>query len=78
MHRISICMGSSCFSRGNRRNLEILEKYIQARSIEAQVDLSGSRCLEKCAVGPVINIDGEQHCRVDEGMLLDILERTFE
>ena len=26
---ISVCMGSSCFARGNNENLEFIEKYIR-------------------------------------------------
>ena len=31
-HDIVICMGSSCFARGNKRNLKIIEEYPKGMS----------------------------------------------
>ena len=74
---ITICMGSSCFSRGNRVNLEILEDFIAKHHLDATIDLVGSRCTGKCAAGPVICIDETLYQHVDSGMLIDLLERQF-
>ena len=55
---ITVCMGSSCFARGNDQNLEFIENYIKENGLEAQVDLSGTRCSGNCADGPNIVING--------------------
>ena len=34
MKTIKICMGSSCFARGNDQNLEFIEKYIKENNLE--------------------------------------------
>ena len=33
-HTITICMGSSCFARGNKRNLKIIEEYLARYKID--------------------------------------------
>lgn len=75
--KITICMGSSCFSRGNQANLDILEAYIANHNLQADIDLVGSRCEKKCAAGPLITIDGQSYTQVDAGTLRDILKKKF-
>ena len=38
---IKICMGSSCFARGNADNLEFIEKYIKDNNLEADIEVYG-------------------------------------
>ncbi|HSV27741.1 MAG TPA: (2Fe-2S) ferredoxin domain-containing protein [Sedimentisphaerales bacterium] len=75
--KITICMGSSCFSRGNSINLEILEEFIAHNRLEQSVELIGSRCLGQCSAGPLIHVDNEIYSQVDRGALLDILHKKF-
>lgn len=77
--RIVICVGSSCFSRGNARNVEIAEKYLEEHNLqdEVDVDLSGGLCAGCCAEGPNIIINGKIYNRVDSGVMRDLLKSTF-
>lgn len=70
---ITVCMGSSCFARGNSQNLEFIENYIKENGLEAQIDLAGARCEGKCATGPNIVINGTEYNEVDEDKLKEIL-----
>lgn len=74
---ITICMGSSCFARGNRENLEVVETYLHAHRIAAEVEFVGCRCRGECGRGPNIEINGTLHHNVDTGTLLDLLEYYF-
>ena len=56
-HNIKVCMGSSCFARGNLDNLNFLESYIKENNLEADIELTGALCQEKCSSGPNIYID---------------------
>ena len=56
-HNIKVCMGSSCFARGNLDNLNFLESYIKENNLEADIELTGALCKEKCSSGPNIYID---------------------
>lgn len=73
-HEIKICMGSSCFARGNDKNLNFIENYITAKGLDAEIELLGSRCENKCATGPNIMIDGQYYNEVDEGKLQLIMD----
>ncbi|MGL6195069.1 MAG: NAD(P)H-dependent oxidoreductase subunit E [Thermoguttaceae bacterium] len=72
---IVICMGSSCFARGNEENLRVIENFIEAHDCSDQVSLTGKCCLRKCADGPNVIIDGEHYPKMDKGTLLDILNK---
>ncbi len=72
--KIRICMGSSCFRRGNRKNLEFIETYIDEHGCVADVELVGSRCEELCRKGPNIQINGRMFHEVTQEMLFDILQ----
>jgi NADH:ubiquinone oxidoreductase subunit E len=71
--KITVCMGSSCFARGNGANLEMIEEWIALHGIEADVDLSGTRCEGRCAAGPNLLVNGRLFERVDRETLFDIL-----
>lgn len=49
---ITVCMGSSCFARGNAENLSFIENFVKEKGLDAKIDLCGSRCENKCATGP--------------------------
>ena len=40
-HNIKVCMGSSCFARGNLENLNFLENYIKENNLQNSVKLLG-------------------------------------
>lgn len=75
--RIVICMGSSCFARGNRENLEVLERFLEEHDLRARVELAGSRCEDDCREGPNILINGVAHHRIDSESLIDVLNAAF-
>ncbi|MCC8181085.1 MAG: (2Fe-2S) ferredoxin domain-containing protein [Planctomycetes bacterium] len=70
---VSLCMGSSCFTRGNNRLLQALEDTIKANAWEERVILTGLRCENRCGQGPNVFIDGKLHQGLDAGTLLDLL-----
>lgn len=72
--KITVCMGSSCFARGNAQNLEFIENYIKENGLDAEIELSGARCEGKCATGPNIIIDGVEYSEMDEEKLEQILK----
>lgn len=71
-------MGSSCFARGNALNLKTIEEYIAKNHLDAEVELGGIRCGGQCSEGPNIAIDDVIYHEVDQGTLLDILEKHFK
>lgn len=77
--KIVICMGSSCFARGNEKNLELCEKFLAERGLQDEVDceLSGSLCTGNCAAGPVVIANDKVYTHVDAGVMTDILKGLF-
>lgn len=58
---VVVCMGSSCFSRGNSLTLKMLQEYIRDNGIEHRVELKGSLCEDDCKCGPNISINGTRY-----------------
>ena len=56
---VSVCMGSSCYPRGNVKILAFLKEYVHAHKLEDKIDLKGNLCEGLCKDGPVVKIDGE-------------------
>ena len=77
--KIVICIGSSCFSRGNTKNVEIAEKYLEENGYkdEVDVDLSGSLSQGHCAEGPIVVINDRIYTKVDTGLMLDLLRQAL-
>ena len=75
--KIMICMGSSCFARGNEDNLRLIEDYIRKHQLEERIDLSGRCCAKQCAEGPNISIDGILYNRISKEQLLELLDEKF-
>lgn len=76
VHKIQICMGSSCFSRGNGLNAEILQRLVADGKLKAELaeaEVSGTLCEGLCKDGPIVVIDGVVHKRVTATTLSDIL-----
>lgn len=60
-----------------QQNLQVIQRFLDEHGLEAEVELTGLRCCDKCAKGPNINIDGVEYNNIDQGSLLDILEKHF-
>ena len=71
--QIRICLGSSCFSRGNNTNLGAIKKYLSENNLEAEIDL----CEELCSKGPIIRIDDKVYEEVNLSRLYKILQEEF-
>lgn len=74
---IKICMGSSCFSRGNRQTLQVIQKYLKEHQLEHDVILKGAHCFGKCNEGPLVKIGSKIYEHVTSNTILDILENEF-
>ncbi len=75
--QIKICLGSSCFSRGNNANLEIIQQYLKEHMLEADIAFSGHLCEDKCNKGPMMTIDDRPYEEVNKSRLYKILQEEF-
>ena len=70
---IELCMGSSCFARGNSLALSNLEAYIEEHQLEQSVELIGHLCLADCSRGPNLKIDSLPYAGVKPECVVDLL-----
>ncbi len=74
---IQICMGSSCFSRGNRQTLKVIQQYMKDHHLEGDVVLKGNHCFGDCSRGPIVKINDVMYENVNFENILELLEKTF-
>jgi len=74
---IRLCMGSSCYSRGNDRILEIIREYIESNHLEEKVDFRGHLCIGKCNHGPNVTIGGVAYHDISESNIRLLLDDAF-
>jgi NADH:ubiquinone oxidoreductase subunit E len=74
---MQICLGSSCFSRGNRDVVAFVREYLKKNHLEDRIVFKGARCMNLCSNGPNLRIND----RIIEGVSLikieGILEKEF-
>ena len=75
--QISVCMGSSCFARGNNLSLELITRYIADNNLDARIDLRGNLCQGACSRGPNIVINGTRYEGVRPENIADIMRLHF-
>ncbi|HCY00416.1 MAG TPA: NADH:ubiquinone oxidoreductase [Bacteroidales bacterium] len=73
-----VCLGSSCFSRGNKNILKTIEDFIKENNLSEKVNLNGSHCLGNCVKGPNIKVNGKLHSGIDRFKITGILRNTFD
>jgi len=70
-----ICLGSSCFSRGNKDVVMFIKDYMRKNHLEDKFIFKGARCMGHCSNGPNIMINDELIEDVNISKIESILER---
>lgn len=50
--KIILCLGSSCFARGNKELVPLIRKYIMRKNLQDKVEFKGDHCFDNCSNGP--------------------------
>ena len=74
---VELCMGSSCFARGNSSSLSEIENYLEENGLESKVELEGHLCLGKCNSGPHIRIDGAEYSAISPDCVIDLIREAL-
>jgi len=69
-----ICLGSSCFSRGNKEVVTFIREYLKKNHIDDRVIFKGARCMGNCSNGPNLRINNT----LREGVTLSRIEQILE
>ncbi|MBN2486197.1 MAG: (2Fe-2S) ferredoxin domain-containing protein [Bacteroidales bacterium] len=71
---LKICMGSSCFSRGNSELIAEIRKFIRTHNLEDKVSFMGDHCFSECSKGPNLKIGEKIFHQVSSENLSNILK----
>jgi len=77
-HQVHVCVGTACHVRGAQRVLDTVQDLIGIKPGETDLDLKFSletvNCLGCCALGPVMEIDGDTHGKLSTAGAADVLK----
>lgn len=71
---ITICLGSSCFSRKNRDTVTAIQEYVENNNLKNVVSIKGGHCFGECSKGPVIVVNGDLFHEITPAKAVAILE----
>lgn len=75
---LAICMGSSCFFRGNNQTLKAIKEFLKEEGAEEKVHLQGRLCQGKCGCGPNMELNGESCSGLSTAGALDRIAFALE
>ncbi len=74
---IIICLGSSCFSRGNKNTVKIIKDYVKEHQLEDKVFFHGNHCYGNCANGPILKVDNKEYQNITPENVIFLLNNLF-
>lgn len=74
---IIICLGSSCFSRGNKALVKQIDDYLKNNRLKDKVFYHGSHCFGLCEKGPILKIGEKMYHQVNQDNILKILNENL-
>lgn len=74
---ITICLGSSCFARGNKKMVQVIQQFLKQNFLEDRVLFRGAHCFGECGDGPSIRIGDNTLRSGDEEAVISYLKNHF-
>jgi len=71
---IVVCLGSSCFARGNAQNLSAIEAFLSNHGLADAIRVTGRLCKDECKLGPNLTICGDERHEVNTARLRAALQ----
>jgi NADH:ubiquinone oxidoreductase subunit E len=75
--QITLCLGSSCFARGNQEIIPLIKKYIEKNNISDKVEFKGDHCFTNCSDGPNMYVGTTLYQQIDKRNLDKILDQAL-
>lgn len=77
-HLIHVCKGTSCHLCGSQQVIDKVQDLIGIKpgetDLEARFTLETVNCLGRCALGPVMEVDGKTHAKMSPQKTADLLK----
>ena len=77
-HTIKICLGTACYVRGGKANLDFLRQKlgveVKGTTNDLRFSLDSVRCLGACGMAPAMVVDDDTYAQVGKKNVLEILE----
>ena len=74
---IRICLGSSCFARGNKKMVQVIQQFLAQHHLEEKVIFHGAHCFGHCGDGPNIQIGDDLIQSLDPDEMKRLLKNHF-
>jgi len=77
-HTIKVCLGTACYVRGGKANLDYVrdefDVQVGGTTKDLRFSLDSVRCLGACGMAPAMVVDGDTYAQVSKGKIMEILE----
>jgi len=78
MDKITVCMGSSCFGKGNHATAEAVTQFIEEHKLEDKIEVSGCLCSGHCAKGPNIMVNDKLITGISDQSVCAVIAQELE
>lgn len=75
---VIICLGSSCFARGNRKTVKLINDYLKNHNLMGLVHFHGGHCFGRCETGPVFKLGQEFNEKLASETVNTLLDNFFK
>ena len=78
-HIIKVCLGTACYVRGGKENLNFLQRElgveVKGTTEDLRFSLDSVRCVGACGMAPAIIVDDDTYAQVARKNIMEILDR---
>ncbi len=78
-HTIKLCLGTACYVRGGKENLDYLRDEfgveVGGTTKDLRFSLESVRCLGACGMAPAMVVDDDTYAQVSKENIMNIIER---
>jgi NADH:ubiquinone oxidoreductase subunit E len=78
-HTIKVCLGTACYVRGGKANLDYLQDEFEVEvggtTRDLRFSIDSVRCLGACGMAPAMVVDGDTYAQVSRRNIREILNR---
>lgn len=74
---IVICLGSSCFARGNKQMVQTVKKFLDDHQMAHKVRFRGKHCFGHCENGPSMMVGEKRYEHITPDSIVEILENEL-